>query len=101
MGATTRDARFTGQDGANRSLLADEFPQRLSDGGDERKRRSDTFVPMVRKAFEVGGLDRAATLRMAAGTLEFRLDIQGAVVIGNLLSGLDIADRDFEIETRC
>ncbi len=53
---------------------------------------------MAGQTFEVGGSDDASALRVAAGAREFRLDIQRAVIVGNLLAGLDIADRDLKIE---
>jgi hypothetical protein len=49
---------------------------------------------MVGEAIEVGGADPATALWVAAGAFEFRFDIQGAVIVGNLVPGLDIADSD-------
>jgi len=78
MGAASGDARFTSQNPPNKSLLVNEFP-------------------MLGEPFKVSWPHYAPALPISAGACEIRIDIQSPVSIGNPLSGLDVANRDFQI----
>src|SRR5579863_7936099 len=100
MDPAAGDVRFASQNALDERPLLNEFPQWLFDIADEREGRGNQAVPVAGEVFEIGWADDAPALCVSAGAFEVRVDIQGAVIVGKLLSGFDVAHRDFQIQTR-
>lgn len=91
------DERRVAECGLDRIALVEDVPERLRDGGDEDERLAREGVPLVTDAGVIIGKKDAATLGDTARAGEGLGGVEGAVVVGQLFAGLDVADGDLEV----
>ena len=77
----------------------EDFPERLLDRADAEEGGAGGLVPGVGEADHVVGEDLAAAGGGGAGAGKGFGGVERAVVVGEFLAGLDIADGEFEVVT--
>ena len=80
--------------------LGQERPQRLVNRPRQPERVGGLAVPRVRKPHHVVRANDAAARGCAASAHELVVHVQGSVVVRELLTGVDVANGDFEVEAR-
>jgi hypothetical protein len=83
--------------GLELGAFAEDVPQRLRYSGNEDKCVAREVVPLVADAGVIIGEQDATTLDGSARAGEGLGEVEGAVVVGQLFAGLDVADRDLEV----
>ena len=83
--------------GLDLGAFGEDVPQRLHEGRDEDEGIAREGVPLVADAGVVIREDDAAALRCATRAGKGLGEVEGAVVVGQLVAGQDVADGDLEV----
>src|SRR5437868_4360821 len=90
--AARGDLDGAGERGLHFVLLLDEMPERLLEAADEGEGGVHDRVPRVGEAGGIVGANFLAALGRAAAAGEAGLDVERAVVVGELVAGVEVAD---------